>query len=129
MNTWRSRHALHSNVRRSTSRASIGSISLIEVSPPHAGHSPRAPMFGFLLLIGAVAVNAKQILGEAPLLLIVETGIELLGRVGELLPVVGALDLSIGVLAHLLDDVDGAVPLCAFLPQGDLAIGPLLAHV
>ena len=28
----------------STSRASMGSISLIEVSPPHAGHSPRAPM-------------------------------------------------------------------------------------
>jgi hypothetical protein len=44
MNTCRSRHVLHSNVRRSTSRASIGSISLIEVSPPHAGHSPRTPM-------------------------------------------------------------------------------------
>jgi len=44
MNTCRSRHALHSNVRRSTSCASVGSISLIEVSPPHAGHSPRAPM-------------------------------------------------------------------------------------
>src|ERR1700694_5379792 len=43
MNACRSWHCLHSNVRRSTPRAFIGSISLIEVSPPHAGHSPSTP--------------------------------------------------------------------------------------
>jgi hypothetical protein len=32
------------NVRRSTPCTSIGSISLIEVSPPHAGHSPSTPI-------------------------------------------------------------------------------------
>ena len=37
-------HALHSNVRRSMPCPFIGSTSLIEVSPPHAGHSPRTPM-------------------------------------------------------------------------------------
>lgn len=44
MNACRSWHCLHSNVRRSTPRAFIGSTSLIEVSPPHAGHSPSTPM-------------------------------------------------------------------------------------
>ena len=43
MNTCRSWHCLHSNVRRSTRCALIGWISLIEVSPPHAGHSATAP--------------------------------------------------------------------------------------
>src|ERR1700730_14896993 len=43
MNACRSWHALHSNVRSSTPCAFIGSISLIEVSPPHAGHNPTSP--------------------------------------------------------------------------------------
>jgi hypothetical protein len=46
MNTCRSWHCLHSNVRRSTRCALIGWISLIEVSPPHAGHSATAPRGG-----------------------------------------------------------------------------------
>ena len=44
MNACRSWHCLHSNVRRSTRGAFVGTISLIEVSPPHAGHSPSTPM-------------------------------------------------------------------------------------
>jgi hypothetical protein len=44
MNACRSWHRVHSNVRRSMPRVSIGSISLIEGSPPHAGHSPSTPM-------------------------------------------------------------------------------------
>ena len=43
MNTCRSWHCLHSNVRRSTRFALIGWISLIEVSPPHAWHNATAP--------------------------------------------------------------------------------------
>jgi hypothetical protein len=44
MNACRAWHCLHSNVRRSTPCALVGAISLIEVSPPQAGHSPRAPV-------------------------------------------------------------------------------------
>jgi hypothetical protein len=44
MNACRSWHCLHSNVRRSMPCAFVGSISLIDVSPPHAGHSARTPM-------------------------------------------------------------------------------------
>jgi hypothetical protein len=44
MNARRWRHRLQSNVRRSTPFAYIGSISLIEVSPPHAKHSPSTPV-------------------------------------------------------------------------------------
>ena len=44
MNACRSWHCLHSNVRRSTPGAFIGATSLIEVSPPHVGHSPSTPM-------------------------------------------------------------------------------------
>jgi hypothetical protein len=44
MNACRSWHARHSNVRRSMPRAFIGSISLIAVSPPHAGHRPSTPL-------------------------------------------------------------------------------------
>jgi hypothetical protein len=44
MNARRSTHWLQSNVRRSTPFAYIGSISLIEVSPPHARHSPSTPV-------------------------------------------------------------------------------------
>ena len=44
MNACRSWHCLHSNVRRSTPCTSVGATSLIEVSPPHAGHRPSTPM-------------------------------------------------------------------------------------
>lgn len=44
MNACRSWHCLHSNVRRSMPRVFVGSISLIDVSPPHAGHSASTPM-------------------------------------------------------------------------------------
>jgi hypothetical protein len=62
----RSWHARHSNVRRSMPRAFIGSISLIAVSPPHAGHRPSTPMgveLGACTLY-PFAVNALRLLGK-----------------------------------------------------------------
>src|SRR5271166_2544908 len=44
MNACRSRHCLHSKMRRSAPCKSRGSDSLVEVPPPHAGHSPSTPI-------------------------------------------------------------------------------------
>src|SRR5450631_2550563 len=65
-------------------------------------------------LIGfARSVTAKQTLGKAVPLLLVEARVQRLGCVGELLSVVGALDLTIGVLSDFVEHIDRAMLLGA----------------
>src|ERR1700731_1215855 len=84
----------------------------------------------FSSLIGVPLVShAKQLLGEAPLLLVIEACKEGLRGIGELLLIDGALAHIIGSPAHLFDDVDGALLLRAIGSQRDLAVSLLFADV
>src|ERR1700730_12279710 len=73
--------------------------------------------------------NANQHLGEAALLLIVETCKKRLGGIGELLLIDGMLGHGIGSPAHLVDDVDGALLLRAVGAQRGVALRLLLADI
>ena len=73
--------------------------------------------------------QALQLSGEALLLPIVEACIQRLGGIGERLLIGGPLAQKSGLLAHLLDHVEGAFQLRAFCSQGDLEIGIPLAYI
>ena len=73
--------------------------------------------------------QALQLSGEALLLLIVEAYIQRLGGIGERLLIGGSLTQKSGFLAHLFRSRRRTFPLSAFISQGDLEIGILLADV
>src|ERR1700731_3367831 len=84
----------------------------------------------FSSLIGVPLVSgANQLLGEAPLLLVVEACKEGLRGIRELLLIDGALAHIIGSPPHFFDDVDGALLLRAIGLQRDFAVRPLFADV
>jgi hypothetical protein len=70
-------------------------------------------LFGAIVLcsIGAAItiIPMKQCLRKAPLLLIVEARVKWLSRICERFPIIAALDLIIGILAHLVDQIDAAL--------------------
>src|SRR5450759_1279219 len=80
-------------------------------------------------LISVRPAQIYQLCGEAPLLLIVEAGIERLGGIGERLAFDRALAHVFGLPAHLLDDIDGTFRLRADGLHCHLAIGAGLGEV
>src|SRR5450756_2868157 len=72
--------------------------------PVGTAYGGKVPTRSSFRLIGfALSATAKQTLGKAVLLLLVEARVQRLGRVGEFLSVVGTLDLTIGVLSQFIE--------------------------
>src|ERR1035438_653508 len=99
------------SARGYTLRPGFADIVLCRFGRPYKGKLPVR--HSFHLVSVALTVAAKQTFGKAVLLLLVEARVQRLGSVGELLSVVGTLDLGIGILSHFIERIEGAMLLSA----------------